>query len=436
MYQKKGINSIIAILLLLSITVLAVLGYLIWYNSYSSKLFSNNIDLSNKLTNLNIENLIGGELYIKNDNNYNVTLKNVEISGIKCTIQNINLTKGINNISVNSCLGNVSSNPVDVVLITSFGLYSKKIFIKDFNSLSSKTQSLSINDPNFWYVKNFTTLWNVTIANGLSGKGNLSLPLQPNGLFNFTVCWGDGTCNYVTSWNDSNAFHTYGDTNKLYKVNITGVLRGFPYFNVTEASSPNDINNYYDGVKLLDVLHWGGLKLDNNSIFIGFDGSSAHGAYFAYCFNLKNFSADDKLDTSLVTNMFGMFIYDAKFNGDISYFNTTKVTNMTGMFAGASSFNQPLDSWDVSHVINMSAMFVGASSFNQSLDNWNVSQVIDMASIFYSAGNFTQNLTKWNTSSVAYCSYACKSSGIEGKNLLIFNYCNETTYCNTTSTGK
>lgn len=53
--------------------------------------------------------------------------------------------------------------------------------------------------------------------------------------------------------------------------------------------------------------------------------------------------------------------------GDI---DTSLITDMSGMFKNAQSFNKSLNNWDVFNVEKMLGMFVGAKKFNQNLNDW------------------------------------------------------------------
>jgi surface protein len=76
-------------------------------------------------------------------------------------------------------------------------------------------------------------------------------------------------------------------------------------------------------------------------------------------------------------------------HGPIGDWDTSLVTDMSGMFVGATKFNQPLDGWDTSAVTDMSYMFQGASSFKQSL-TFDTSAVTNMRSMFDGASSFNQ----------------------------------------------
>ena len=79
-------------------------------------------------------------------------------------------------------------------------------------------------------------------------------------------------------------------------------------------------------------------------------------------------------DTSEITNMTGLFLDEADFNGDISRWNVSSVMYMTGMFMGARSFNGDLSQWDVSKVRYMLNMLHGATSFTHQLGGaWSTS---------------------------------------------------------------
>ena len=105
-------------------------------------------------------------------------------------------------------------------------------------------------------------------------------------------------------------------------------------------------------------------------------------------------------DTSLITDMSGLFFNSYSFNGDISDWDVSSVTDMSYMFSNNHNFNQNLLGWNVSSVTNMLNMFAGAQSFNQDISDWDVSSVNDMYSMFYGADSFNQDISGWDVSSV------------------------------------
>eukprot|EP00971_Amphidinium_carterae_P093045 1841843-Amphidinium_carterae.1 len=63
--------------------------------------------------------------------------------------------------------------------------------------------------------------------------------------------------------------------------------------------------------------------------------------------------------------------------GHISLWNTSMVTDMSGLFEDADEFNASIGSWDTSKVTTMEGMFSGAESFNQEIASWNTERVTD-----------------------------------------------------------
>jgi len=106
-----------------------------------------------------------------------------------------------------------------------------------------------------------------------------------------------------------------------------------------------------------------------------------------------------KIDTSMITDMSGLFKDNTIFNGDISGWDVSNVRTMQEMFQGAS-FNGDISAWDVSSVTNMANMFTRASSFNRDISAWDVSSVRFMISMFSRASSFNRDISAWDVSSV------------------------------------
>ena len=227
----------------------------------------------------------------------------------------------------------------------------------------------------------FITTWNVGIDTWISWLNKLTLPLQSNGIYYFTVDWWDGNSDLITQYNQPEATHTYAGS-WPYDVTISGKIYGFA-FNEWERWD----DNLDDADKLVDIKQWWSMRLANT-----WD-------QFSNAENLISISASDSPDLSTVTNLSYMFGEAYSFNGDISWWDVSNVTNMQWMFVWAENFNQPLNSWDVSSVTNMNAMFSYSKVFNQPLNSWNVSNVTDMAEMFV-LSDFTQDVSSWNTSKV------------------------------------
>ena len=218
---------------------------------------------------------------------------------------------------------------------------------------------------------------------------NISIPINREERFDFTVDWGDGSINENVNKNIDHAYKKNG----VHVVRITGL---FPSI------------NFYDKDNLISVRQWGDNKW-----------SSMKKAFY-YCKNMNvlakdvpdlsnvtdissmfesadNFDANiSSWNVSTVTDMSGMFI-DTNFDQDIGTWNVSNVTDMSGMFY-ASLFNQDIGDWNVSNVTNMSEMF-GETNFNQDIHRWDVSEVTDMSEMFV-LGSFNQDISDWTVSNV------------------------------------
>ena len=199
----------------------------------------------------------------------------------------------------------------------------------------------------------FISTWNINWVDAwVSWVLNLRLPLKANWIYDFSVDWGDGNSDIITSYNQAEATHSYTIA-WTYTVTITWTINGFWFWWLL---------NENDAIKIIDINQWWDLKLSN------------WWAQFFRCNNLTTFSAIDEPDLLSVTDMNFMFAW-TPFNGDISWWDVSRVTNMSSMFKFSSSFNQDISWWNVSNVTNMTYLLYWATSFNKDLSWWDVSNV-------------------------------------------------------------
>ena len=97
-------------------------------------------------------------------------------------------------------------------------------------------------------------------------------------------------------------------------------------------------------------------------------------------------------DVSNVTNILQMFAGSSPFqispfDQPLNNWNVSSVINMETVF-GFSAFNQPLDKWKVGSVTTMRSMFIGNALYNQDLSFWDVNGVQDYE-------NFDSNTPSW-----------------------------------------
>ncbi|MCK5199885.1 MAG: hypothetical protein KAR21_16115, partial [Spirochaetales bacterium] len=126
----------------------------------------------------------------------------------------------------------------------------------------------------------FQTVWK-TDNTGTSGDNQITLPLVSNGTYDFTVNWGDGNTDIITSYNQAEITHSYSGAG-TYDVSISGGIAGWSF--------------YYSGdpQKLLEITNWGSL---------GFGATSGQ---FYNCQNLTISAVDkpDLTDTTFLNNTF------------------------------------------------------------------------------------------------------------------------------------
>ncbi len=223
----------------------------------------------------------------------------------------------------------------------------------------------------------FVTTWNpANTSPGSSANNQIRLPLDPNGTYNFSVDWGDGTSDTITTWNQAQVTHTYTTPqNAPFTVTISGPLTGWRF------------GDTGDRLKILTVEQWGDVNFGNN------------GGYFHGATNLTS-DATDAPDLTGTTDLTNAFQNASKLNGGLAAWDTSDVTDMDWVFYGASAFNQDIGSWDTSKVITMGGMFAGAAAFNQDIGAWNTSNVTAMNDMFNGASAFNQDIGAWNTGSV------------------------------------
>lgn len=236
---------------------------------------------------------------------------------------------------------------------------------------------------------------------------------------NFTVDWGDGTSDVITTWDQAELIHAYASSG-TYQVSIDGSFSGIQFYNrdskklmsldnwgshvFTTMSyafykCENIIANYTDTPNTTGVQDFSQM-FDNCHMFNGaveFDTSSAIDMYgmFNNCFV---FNQPVNFDTSNVTRMQIMFNNNWVFNQPVN-FDTSKVTSTTFMFASARKFNQPIN-WNAPLLTNTTSMFFSALEFNSPVTLTTSSLLFNISSTFRKAPVFNSLVTISDTSGV------------------------------------
>ena len=253
-----------------------------------------------------------------------------------------------------------------------------------FNYTASGTEGIASGESDITVTNMvpFVSLWRV--GNGSYGDGDntVTLPLREGFNYNFTVDWGDGNSDEVTSYNDPDINHTYSSAGD-YTITISGIAEAW-YF-----------NNTGDKDKIISISELGTVGWKN-----------FEKAFYA-CSNLATISGGN---TSNVTDMSSMFTYATAADPDTSGWDTSEVTNMAGMFYDADAANPDTSGWDTSSVTNMLYMFYHSAAANPDTSNWNTSNVTSMAGMFMDASAANPSTSNWDTSKVTDMSEMFKNT--------------------------
>jgi hypothetical protein len=193
--------------------------------------------------------------------------------------------------------------PDTILRISEFGGKDKNVNTWDnwydqYNYSYSTSGSGYISTP--WEGAGFVSEW---IA-----ASPISLPLVPNGTYNMTVDWGDGTTDTITAWDDAAKTHNYSTSGTKY-VTILGTIKGFAFNNTGYTSS------------LTDIRSFGPLELNTSASFYGADelGPSVRSASLQY-----KLTATDIPKVS-TTSMKDFFRGASNLSGSIDRWNTKQL---------------------------------------------------------------------------------------------------------------
>lgn len=129
--------------------------------------------------------------------------------------------------------------------------------------------------------------------------------------------------------------------------------------------------------------------------------------WFSNCSYMTAFGGAERLDTSAVTDMYGMFQNCKKLAEppSVGSWDTSAVTSMIYMFRGCTAMTEPpsVGSWNTSKVTSMYRMFQGCSKMTEppAVGGWHTSVVTDMDSMFSSCSKMTSlDVSGWDFSKV------------------------------------
>ena len=136
--SKRAITPIISVSLLLIITILSVISFTTWYNSFSTDLFSNKLNTNSQGSSyLSIEGVFDNILYVSNPYNSNFSYKNIIISGVNCNISGSEDNQLVE-INIKSCISELTESVNDIIVVTDNNIISKTVFIEKEDIEKSK----------------------------------------------------------------------------------------------------------------------------------------------------------------------------------------------------------------------------------------------------------------------------------------------------------
>lgn len=187
--------------------------------------------------------------------------------------------------------------------------------------------------------------------------------------------------------------------------------------NVPAGNTSVDVSKYADG----SIFMWYGNANANGNydVYIGSDNGITYldsgYALFYYLTNVVSIDFNNLVDTSITTNMAGMFGYcSSLLSLDVADFDTSKVTKMGMMFGYTKSLTYlNLSNWDVSNVTTMNSMFKIADEFGHmslvsigDVSNWDTGSLTNTSQMFAGCSSFKSlDFSNWNTSNVTNMSF-------------------------------
>ncbi|AWV90326.1 BspA family leucine-rich repeat surface protein [Bradymonas sediminis] len=204
-----------------------------------------------------------------------------------------------------------------------------------------------------------------------ASRFTVALPLVENGIYDFSVDWGDGNTAQITQWDSEDTKHTYVAEISEATITIRETIHGWAF-----KEGGISVKN------LREIKAWGPLQL----------GETTH--QFENAANLR-ITATDTPDLSATTSLVGMFMNAESLdrNAAMQAWDVSHITSMRGMFDGAISFNQPLGEWDIRRVKSMEDMFKGVTLsedvYDQILTGWAEFAEPRESGVIFSGGNST-----------------------------------------------
>ncbi len=349
--SNKGIGPVIASGLLLVIAIVSVVGFQTWFNTYSTTIFSDAEQKSLNENSLIVEDIVGNRLYIRNKGTENITITQLKLSNFNCNVT-ATLEPGINSLSLNYCMQNISTGSNEVTVITDKNVNSKKMFIEDI-----------VIDPT---EEPYT---NISSCTDINSQGNYRLNTDiTSSSTNDCITISSGNVNL-----NCNANLIQGDgaaTRGIYV--YTGV------YNVTANILIENCNVDNWAGEGVYVLSTGNVTLD--SLNVTNSVGTAEGIYFRTSRDniIRNINSSN--------NFYGFYGYSMTYTNITNFY--TKTSNR-GFFLTLSSYNR-VDRGSIYDSTNVAFEFATSSNnfFTNSL-LYNVGDALNIRGNYNYADNIT-----------------------------------------------
>ena len=272
-------------------------------------------------------------------------------------------------------------------------------------------------DPMNFYVTPYNS------AGTSTPSGQYKLGLYSTGIYNFTVDWGDGNTDVITSYNQPEVTHDYGTVLPTDNFEIT-ITPNSPIRQQAVNSWYFGNRNEGDGVKVRSIDQFGAtLFYADQDIFYGCEVLGTFASTISNVPTILNKVIGDGFffNCDELAPAFYTAYWVGPFTGTAESFNEGKSvaglpvgnsrgkfeldftpTNMFRAFKNQAIFNQNDVGlyWDVSSCNNFTECFSSCLRYNQPFPNWTflTGTPVFAADMFKNAVDFNQNITGWNTS--------------------------------------
>lgn len=371
-----------------------------------------------------------------------------------------------------SSIGSISGTTATAVVTTAQAIESIQNYYVIATDASGN-ESNCTKTPAFVYSANepFVSTWNIA-----SDGETLTFPLRAGEAYNFTIDWGDGNQEVVTT---DTLSHVYANSG-TYTVTIIGSMPAF-YINANAAMStklltvPNlgdvgwtnlarafrgatnlttvnrgvvdsvtDMSWMFEGAvnatpdtsgwntaNVTNIAHIFRNAQSNNADVSGWNTSNVTNMDWVF-YNNRTYNPDvSGWDTANVTSFYAMFFEARTATPDTSGWNTSNVVNLNDMFRNAFAATPDTSGWDTSNVTSMARTFYDARNANPDVSSWNVSNVVSIENIFFNADMATPNTSTWNTANMTNLRSAFVNTALADPDVSGWNVSNVTNMINT-----